>query len=337
MIGRKQFKIFAIVVIIIATFKLADIIPKQDELHIHSLTLFPPDRRESKQPLVFLHIGKTGGTSFDDVMSRVAKDLDRKYFGRCHFDWSYIAKNFGLDASVLTIFRHPVDRSISNFHFSKRCAWTEGMKIRNQTMEEYLNDLDSMQGTREIWMDGQAGVMWLSGLHTGKWVHIPPSEIEEREKRFLETKLVAELVIERMLNTTWFGVLDDLDRSMEMLSATLGRSVQMAKKNSNQHKDENNEVRKKLADLMPFDLWMYDFALKVFEARWKHYLGHKDVKVPLPRNLPEMKCTSTKTTFFCKKAELMGSFIHKRIQNTNINTTNKVRVKHCHYHNMYHE
>ena len=117
MVGRKELIVLAILVIIIATFKLTDIIPRQDEFDIHSLSLFPPDRKESKQPLVFLHISKCGGTSFDDVMSRVAKDLDRKYIGRFHFDWSYIAENFGLDASVLTIFRHPVDRAISHFHF----------------------------------------------------------------------------------------------------------------------------------------------------------------------------------------------------------------------------
>ena len=312
MIERKIFKVFTIVVIIIATYKFIEVIPKQDEFDIHSLPLFPPQRKESKQPIVFLHIGKSGGTSFNDVMRRVAKDLDREYIGtkcgRCHFDWSYIDKRFGLDANVFTIFRHPVDRAISHFNYAKRLAWTEGMKIRGQTMEEYLNDLDSMLETRTVWMDGQAGVMWLSGLHVDKWVQIPPSDIKEREKRFREIKLVAKLAIERMLNTTWFGVLEDLDRSMEMLSATLGRSVQMAKKNTNKHKDEDKEVRKKLAELMPFDLWIYDFALQVFEARWKHYLGHKDVIVPVPPDLPEMKCTSTVKTFICENAEFMGSF-----------------------------
>ena len=115
-----------------------------------------------------------------------------------------------------------------------------------------------------------------------------------------------------MLNTTWFGVLEDLERSMKMLSATLGRSVPMAKQNVNKHKDENSEVRKKLAELMPFDLWMYNYALQVFEARWKHYLGHKDVKVPVPTDLPEMKCTSTVTTLICENAEMMGSFEYSK-------------------------
>ena len=309
---RKGFKVFTIAIIIFITYKLRETIPKQDEFESHSLSLFPPDRKESKHPLVFLHIGKCGGTSFDVVMGRAAKDLNWKYIGRKHFDWSYIDKTFGFDANVLTIFRHPIDRAISHFNFAKRLAWTKGMKIRDQSIEEYLNDVESMLETRTVWMDGQAGVMWLSGLHVDNWVQIPPSDIKEREKRFFETKLVAKLAIERMLNTTWFGVLEDLERSMKMLSATLGRSVQMAKLNINKHKDGNNEVRKKLAELMPFDLWMYDYALHVFEARWKHYLGHKDVKVPVPPDLPDMKCKSTVTTFICENAENMGSFEYRK-------------------------
>ena len=99
---------------------------------------------------------------------------------------------------------------------------------------------------------------------------------------------------------------------MKMFCATLGRNVQMAKVNINKHKDGNNEVRKKLAELMPFDLWMYDYALHVFEARWKHYLGHKDVKVPEPPDLPDIKCKSTVTTFICENAEKMGSFEYNK-------------------------
>ena len=63
---------------------------------------------------------------------------------------------------------------------------------------------------------------------------------------------------------------------------------------------------------MPFDLWMYDYALHVFEARWKQYLGHKDVKVPEPPDLPDMKCKSTVTPFICENAEKMGSFEYNK-------------------------
>ena len=154
-------KVFTLVIILISTYKLIEIIPKEDEFDIHSLLVFPPDRKESKLPLVFLHIGKSGGTSFNEVMRRVAKELGRKFVGtecgKCHFDWSYIDKRFGLDANVLTIFRHPIDRAISHFNYAKRYFWTEEMKNRYQTMEQYLNDIALMHKTRTIWMDGQAG------------------------------------------------------------------------------------------------------------------------------------------------------------------------------------
>ena len=71
---RKIFKLFTIVIIITTTYKFIEIIPKQDEFDTHSLPLFPPQRKESKQPMVFLHIGKSGGTSFNHVMRSVAKD-----------------------------------------------------------------------------------------------------------------------------------------------------------------------------------------------------------------------------------------------------------------------
>ena len=55
-------------------------------------------------------------------------------------------------------------------------------------------------------------------------------------------------------------------------------------------------------------MWIYDFALQVFEARWKNYLGYRDLIAPVPPDLPEMKCSSTVKTFICENAEFMGSF-----------------------------
>lgn len=43
-------------------------------------------------PIVFLHIAKAGGTSFDGSISKLVKSLNGRYIGRRHFDWSYIDK-----------------------------------------------------------------------------------------------------------------------------------------------------------------------------------------------------------------------------------------------------
>ena len=55
-IERKGFKIFTVVIILIATYKFIEMIPKEDEFDIHSLSVFPPDRKEIKQPFIFLYI-----------------------------------------------------------------------------------------------------------------------------------------------------------------------------------------------------------------------------------------------------------------------------------------
>ena len=307
----KEIKVLTIMVITIAFFIFIPKIPKKHELDFKSLSLFPPDKKDNKHPIVFLHIGKCGGTSFDFAMWRASKYKRnlKRYVGFFHFDWSYIDKRFGFDVKVLTILRHPVDRAISHFNFAKTCAWTKGMKMRNQTMTEYLDDAESMLETRKIWMDGEAGVMWLAGLHVDfTWVTTSGTDVEKREAIFDDTNFVAMLTVERLLNTTWFGVLEDMDRSMKMLSSTLGTNVTLGIRNENKHEDENEEVRKKLADLMQFDIWMYEYALQVFEARWKYYLGYKNVEVPMPSYLPERKCKSTVKKFECKNAEAMGSF-----------------------------
>ena len=54
------------------------------------------------------------------------------------------------------------NRFTPNSKTSLSLFWTKGMKIRDQSIEEYLNDVESMLETRTVWMDGQAGVMWLS-------------------------------------------------------------------------------------------------------------------------------------------------------------------------------
>jgi len=76
----------------------------------------------------FIHIGKTGGTSFDSSM----KEMLRKnrlstnlYIGNKHFDWSYYQslKGFRQEIHVLTWLRNPVDRAISHYNYMKKGSW----------------------------------------------------------------------------------------------------------------------------------------------------------------------------------------------------------------------
>ena len=58
----------------------------------------------------------------------------------------------------IIMFRDPISRVVSHFHFAKTLEWTKGLKIRQQSLSEYLSDRDSMLITNDIWIDGQVSL-----------------------------------------------------------------------------------------------------------------------------------------------------------------------------------
>ena len=91
--------------------------------------ILPPPRPDLK--VLFLHIPKTGGTSFDKQLRIMQKESDKT---RCftysrvpqmkHFDWSVVRHmQQEADYTVVTILRNPIDRAISHFHYIKHQSW----------------------------------------------------------------------------------------------------------------------------------------------------------------------------------------------------------------------
>ena len=135
--------------------------------------------------LAFVHIGKSGGTSMEKSLRKsilmenncamqcinhtTAAELKKgqpncpeikPMLCRNHFDWTAIktGEEQGHKMAPIILFRDPIERVVSHFYFAKgRLPWTEGKKIRNQTLGEYLNDKESMMDTYSIWHDGQVG------------------------------------------------------------------------------------------------------------------------------------------------------------------------------------
>ena len=176
-----------------------------------------------RRKLVFLHIGKAGGTSFDKMMQdEFSKDT---YIGGKHFDWSWIDSKYP-NEHVLALFRDPVSRAISHFYYMKTLPWTKGMTIRSLNINEFFANHTSMMENRGCWQDGQAGVSWLTGTHVGKWVtkgwinHLPP---ETLERQALDVEKMLTLAADRIDNMFWFGIVEDMDRSIEMLGKKIGR------------------------------------------------------------------------------------------------------------------
>jgi hypothetical protein len=78
----------------------------------------------------------------------------------------------------------------------------------------------------------------------------------------------------RLHQTVWFGILEDLPRSMELLEHTFGVPLDdFPTKNQNVHSAPSSEAQEKLRSMLPMDIWLYDYAKLLFEARWDYFVA----------------------------------------------------------------
>ena len=74
----------------------------------------------------------------------------------------------------------------------------------------------------------------------------------------------------------------------------------------NRKNDEKQEIRDsdraKIAQLMPLDLWLYEYATRLFKARWNHVVNGTFIE-PKIAPFPEVTCSSTRYLFGCKNGE----------------------------------
>ena len=151
--------------------KITQLVAEKQFLSNFSLKKWNPET----QNLLFIHVSKAGGTSLDKLLKPLAKSRDGVYQGSKHYDWGQVEENnhFSTKNSSFTLiqFRHPIDRTISNFYFAKTRNFTIGTKMRDQTIDEYFNDENSMLETYTIWLDGASAIWWLTGTHPASWVH----------------------------------------------------------------------------------------------------------------------------------------------------------------------
>ena len=128
---------------------------------------------DNRSVIMFVHIGKSGGTSFDSAIKEWLKinQLPRGlYFGNRHFDWSMV-EEYTEGTIPITILRHPVDRAISHFNFMKTLKWTRNdQKFQSLSLSEFLSMPKLMRKYRGCWQDGQASVAWLSGRQNQSWI-----------------------------------------------------------------------------------------------------------------------------------------------------------------------
>ena len=281
-----------------------------------TLVRLPPRKMaDTSNPVYFLHVGKAGGTSIDSLVRHLLRD--KKYIGGKHYDWSYIQKqqmekmgkhlrggnggeegfDVSSNADVITFLRHPVSRAVSQFYFSKGLSWAKKRNetFLHQTFDEYLDD-PNKSWTQPI-ADGESGTDFLAGIFStdrGCWV--ASDRKETQLKIYLRKNKTAACLFaaRRLEETVWFGLMEDIGRSMILLQLTLGLEKTPVLQKTNAKRGKNprpsNETVKKIEKYVPKDLWLYEYANRLFEARWDYFTRGNCTYVPpeLPP-LPDFK------------------------------------------------
>jgi hypothetical protein len=287
----------------------------------------------TKPCLLYMHIGKSGGTSFGELALKIANSTGRHFEGVRHFDWSFVSA-LGSNVQVLTMLREPVSRAISHFHFVQDSHFGLGTGLgegngKNMTLSMYFADPSRLMfETRDIWQDGQAAVSWLTGTHIAAWVGTPGSQVTKREQMAMSLEnmpIMLHLAANRLEETLWFGLLEDSYKSLELLQhVTLSNTTKKedGEKHNQQERlampSKNVAVKKHAAatplevetmkSLMPQDLWLYEYAKRLFAARWKAYITNAPVVLPERPPLPKLPCHSFRFNLTCVSGPLKGTY-----------------------------
>lgn len=83
----------------------------------------------------------------------------------------------------------------------------------------------------------------------------------------------------------WFGILEDLLRSMEILKHSLGLKElpELPKRNvTKKYEPIKQDDKKIVEEYLKGDIWLNKYSLLLFEARWSAYKGNSYVHPKLP-------------------------------------------------------
>ncbi len=225
--------------------------------------------------LIFLHIPKTGGFTFDWVVKRqyrsddifhIKTDDEKSTSVQDFLRLSETRKNgirllmghmpWGLDTHLrqpslyITFLRDPVERIISHYYFVLRNPrhYMYDQVIRHKmTLDDYLTNAPSVE-----MVNGQTKV--LAGDET-----LPPFEALERAKENLRERSV-------------FGLTERFDESLLMMKKQLGWNyVYYSKRNVTRDRPSRSaiapETIARIMQMNELDIQLYEYAARLFEER----------------------------------------------------------------------
>ena len=199
------------------------------------------------------------------------------------------------------------------------------------------------------WHDGQGGVHWLSGTHPEiNWVDtgLPESSkfykklsmtdqnaftelIKPRQIANLNTSNIMRVAAENLRKTIWFGVLEEPSRSYQMLSNILGLDefIELGTHNVGGSRTKykrptemiSEEDRALIERLIPMDIWLYNYGLQLFQARWRWFKTGNYIEPVIP-SFPDVDCVSTRYALRCDAEPEVYFAREDKIKNSTISS-----------------
>lgn len=250
--------------------------------------------------LLFLHIPKTAGTSFRDLLGRRFTPADTLSLGLedsqgirqkivatdryrfIHGHLPYEVVNFFLRRPFLfTLLRDPVDRAISAFQYMKQQSSTMKQRaLRGHISAERAHDYAKAQAltlSEFVHYEPRAAARHLGNLHV-EFLTCPDLEKRHQYKPDYEIVVSAkDLDLARTRLTTFdaIGLAERLEDSAEYLACVLqtrpfGELPWTNKTRSRPKLEEvDSATLTALREMTSYDRQLYAFASELFESRWR--------------------------------------------------------------------
>lgn len=247
----------------------------------HDLKANPLIPMTEEHSVVFLHIAKTAGTTFNDVLYRHFNDKKRcpwsfmeqpfidfspYRFFTGHFYYSVIRQLVPTKPIFLSFFRNPIERSISHYYQLARIY-----KEQPHLLERFPEDLESFVNSYEY------NVQITNHQTYTLAANLEFSNHEELQAKWIDLfaqirdgfSLPAKAAYPIIDSLDFFGITEDFDTSMGLLSYTFGwEPIQAVEsKNVGSYPQPAKHVIDKITDLNQEDLNLYDYAKRVFGER----------------------------------------------------------------------
>jgi hypothetical protein len=235
---------------------------------------FFSDNNFTNRLLIFIHIPKTGGMTFDGILQ---KNFKRKEILSCYArrglslekinalspqklnKYSCIRGNFPFgvhtlfqkQASYITFVRNPLAQIISNYHFVVKSDSKEERKIKaNMSLREFVLSIDDNYQTRHI-----AGKLETQECQTSQ--------------RLLEQALIN---IEK--HFAFVGITERFDESLILIQKIIGlKRIDYCRRNINKKINRNKNIERKTIDLIKsrfeLDFQLYKRAEEILDYKIK--------------------------------------------------------------------